>query len=81
MGISNMESKATTRVGRIISGGRFSEYMCECNGNNATCNKNIFHPIANLIKCRNCKVYMLLSHGGRYWTCGKCRIDDVNLDH
>ena len=58
-----IDPKATTRVGRVISGGRGSEYECQCSGNVVICNKTILHAVANLIKCRQCKVYMLLSHG------------------
>ena len=61
----------TTRSVCNVSGGRGSEYVCQCNGKMKICNKQIFHSIANLRKCRSCNVYVLISHLSKYWTCGK----------
>ena len=66
----------TTRFGRNVSGGRGSEYVCQCNGKVRVCNKDNFHSIANLRKCRNCNAYVLTNHLSKYWTCGKCIIVD-----
>lgn len=62
----------STRSGRNVSGGRGSEYICQCSGNFPSCDKRLKHSIANLKKCRNCNVYVLITHLSRDWKCGKC---------
>ena len=62
----------STRSGRNVSGGRGSEYVCQCSGNFSSCDKSLLHSMEKLKKCRNCNVYVLITHLSRDWKCGKC---------